>query len=467
LAEARKGTKKFEWDVYFFIPENLRIHERTYAKSAIYEDLQSYVRYAVPRAALDEILGAPLDRLRRSLTEGSGAARELRLFACLVRGAGVRADHAITELLDQSDADTAHVSETALRLVQTCRLLSTEFRNALRAMPKDVAQRDRTLVETAELVDEDVSRVIETLLASLAIELRRRQSTRKAASAVASAAVEQARYRKEAGLGGVGHAGASKREVEHLEFRRHVLKRFTSSVLWLSMEVRQAATMVKQGFYALAAAAAMAFAVAAALWTGADPYGSGNLWAWVAAVVLAYAGKDRLKALLQARFKRLLAKRFPDRRWHIRDRERNVEVGRVQERAAFVDEGDLPAEVYEARIPDPRPVHYDARPERILWHQKTVTFRPERVKTADDRFDAITEIFRLNVSRWLEHTDDPKRKIVFADPEDWHVYSAVAPRVYNISVVYRLRTPEHQEAEWRRLRVVVTRKGIQRLDEVS
>ena len=106
-------------------------------------------------------------------------------------------------------------------------------------------------------------------------------------------------------------------------------------------------------------------------------------------------------------------------------------------------------------------------PETVLWHHKTVALSPARLQKADNRFHTVTEIFRLNVNGWLDHTDDPKRKIVFADPDDWNIYSAVASRVYNIAVVYRLKTPNSKDAPWRRIRVVVTRKGIIRIDRVE
>jgi hypothetical protein len=43
--------------------------------------------------------------------------------------------------------------------------------------------------------------------------------------------------------------------------------------------------------------------------------------------------------------------------------------------------------------------------------------------------------------------------------------TASAPRVYNIAVVYRLRRDGHA-APWHRVRVVVSRKGIRRLDAI-
>ena len=111
------------------------------------------------------------------------------------------------------------------------------------------------------------------------------------------------------------------------------------------------------------------------------------------------------------------------------------------------------------------PFEESARPERVLWHHKTVTVHGEDVAAADARLTALTEIFRLNVRRWLDHTDDPNRKIVFADPSDRQIYSAVAPRVYNIAIVYRLRE-RGVDAPWHRIRVVVTRKGIRRIDRI-
>ena len=54
----------------------------------------------------------------------------------------------------------------------------------------------------------------------------------------------------------LGAATASERRIEHLEFRRHVLKRFTSSVLWLTLDVRERNRWIEHTFYAVAAAQA-------------------------------------------------------------------------------------------------------------------------------------------------------------------------------------------------------------------
>ncbi len=284
---------------------------------------------------------------------------------------------------------------------------------------------------------------------------------------IESAALEQARYRQQTGIGGVGRMSMKRREVEALEFRRHVLKRFTSSVLWLSPEVQPAAVWVREMLFAIAASIAMAFAIAAAFWNGFEIEGSRWI-TWVLAAVVAYAIKDRLKAILQTLFTSVLARHFPDRRWRIKDRERELTLGTMQEQSGFVPFSRLPADVLSARrMTRLHPLEEKARPETVLFHKKQVSIRSDRVRSADPRFSALTEIFRLDLARWLAHTDDPKREIVFADPEAGTIGSAEAPRVYNIAVVYRVRHPDQESAPWRRLRVVVTRKGIRRIEQIA
>ena len=56
--------------------------------------------------------------------------------------------------------------------------------------------------------------------------------------------------------------------------------------------------------------------------------------------------------------------------------------------------------------------------------------------------------------------------MVFADPEDPLVYQVSTRRVYNINVVYRLRGANEDAAAWHRIRVVVSRKGLERIDTI-
>jgi hypothetical protein len=462
--DREKRTIVYEWEAFFFVPESLRLDQKTYDKQDIYSDLQSYVRFAVPEIAFGELGGEPLDELKKEIAKGDAreTMNELRLYACLVRAAGVQAERAIAQALESPARRSTALAATA-RMVTDARRVTTALRETLSTVPMN----DDSLATAASWIDEDVSRLVETLLGSLAVRLKEAEAPPNLIQTVVDAAVEEARYRADRGLDGVGRVHADKREVEHLEFRRHVLKRFTSSVLWLRPEVREGARIVLEVMYALAAGVAMAFAVAATLLQG-NPMDSERIWMWAAIAVLAYIGKDRMKASLQQIFHSVVARHFPDRRWRIRDRERDVVLGKVDEQSGFVPFREVPEPVLaKRRTTRKHPLEEEARPERVLWHKKTVKLSNERCAAADPRFDALTEIFRLDLRRWLAHTDDPKRKIVFADPDEKRVCSAVAPRVYNIGVVYRLRAKDDDRAAWHRIRVVVTRKGIRRIDRIG
>lgn len=102
----------------------------------------------------------------------------------------------------------------------------------------------------------------------------------------------------------------------------------------------------------------------------------------------------------------------------------------------------------------------------MLWHRKDVSIDAQAVASEDDRVDAIREILRLDLRHWLAHTDDPKRRVVFADPDTGEIFTAMAPRVYNLGIVYRLRKKGDEHAGWHRVRVVVTRKGLRRIDPI-
>jgi hypothetical protein len=207
----------------------------------------------------------------------------------------------------------------------------------------------------------------------------------------------------------------------------------------------------------------MAFAIATALWNG-PIQGRGELGAWLLVAVLGYAAKDRIKASLQNAAGKLLSNRFADRRWRIRDRN-DAQLGYMDERSGFASFEDLPEDVLGARrITRQHPIEEEARPESVLWHKKSIVIGAEKV---GERYAGLLEVFRADLRRWLVNTDEPKQRVLVADPLRGCIDEVVAPRVYNIAIVYRLKGDGALDARWRRARVVVTRKGILRIEQIA
>lgn len=455
------GDADHVWEAYFFVPKSLRLSRESYSKEDIYRDFQSWVRFAVTRRPLGELARDGVPKLAEALTRDEATAvRELRVFASEVRTALLSARRRIEEVRAANEPDAVEALTRTL-LVRVRELLDAT---------REILPRAKTegAKVAAEWIDEDLSLVAETLLASLSLDLGRKHH--ELAALVAAGAVHEARYRRDHGLEGVGHAKVSKREIEHLEFRRHVLKRFTASALQAEKDVSEAGRFTLQVLYAVAASIAMSFAVVAAAYHGTHANASAfqSPWMWAAVVILAYAGKDRIKATLQNVFASWVAKHLPDRLWKLRSAGSDRVLGTIKERSAFVGKSEIPKPVLATRNSTRQhELEEHARPEEVLWHQKVCRVDADAMRATDGRYAALTEVFRLDLRRWLAHTDDPKQRIVFADPDDAHVYAANAPRVYNLAIVYRLRRAGDESPPWKRIRVIVSRKGIQRIEHVS
>jgi hypothetical protein len=467
----------YGWEAYFFVPDSFRLAQTTYDKRQIYDDLLSYVRLAVPELPFDDLAQrceakdptSWSERLRATLENARGSAdgsvsaraaiRRARVFACMVRASGLEAQRAMLELIDQASTPEEALS-LAARYSGSAKRISTAYRDivatsAAMALPEEI-------IVALRWVDEDLSLFFEALASTASIHLHEKGGRwTEAAAHLACDAVDEARYRRSQDYPSVGAEDASQRLVEHIEFRRHMLKRFTSSVLWLRHEVRDARMWTVHVLYAIAAAVSMAFAVWVTLRaTEMQEY----LTLYFFLLVASYAVKDRLKAILQVKFSSWAERRFPDRAWNIRDTEREDDLGIVTERAGFRDFRKLPPSVINARtLTREHALEEFARPETVLWHEKQVTLEPREEGALPSPM--MTEIFRLNIGSWLAHTDDPTRTITFADPDEGVVCSVTARRVYNLNVVYRLKH-EGGSAPWRRIRVVVSRKGIERIDPI-
>ncbi len=207
----------------------------------------------------------------------------------------------------------------------------------------------------------------------------------------------------------------------------------------------------------------MAFAVVVAVLWG-QPGTTSRLGMWAAVVIVAYMGKDRLKAMLQSVFDSLILKHLPDRRWTVRSPGTSVVLADVTERARFIDRDDLPEDVEAARSESYRDrLEELAGPESVLHHSKTVHVRPDAMATSAPEFQSLTDVMRIDVSRWLVHTDDAKRTVTLADPEAGELFRSKLPRAYDVTVAYRLTSGASPGAPWNVARIVVSRNGIRRV----
>jgi hypothetical protein len=457
------------WDAFYFLPESFRLDATTYPKPELFADVRSYVRFTIPRIELGRVPEEARELARRLTSRSPDEVmRELKLFACSVRTAITEEAQAIIDEVDLEDGNRVTVLVGAFLTAGSGALAA--MRDVLgpqKLRTVSFEQADPEVAKTAAWVDEYLSRVLETALIDIANVVGAADGPEDVTRAAVAAAVDEARYRRSRNEGPVSSADGSIHDLERIERRQHALKRFTSSVLWLDVEIREGYTLALHIFHALAAGIAMAFAVVIAVLYG-QPSVPGRLGLWAAVVVVAYMGKDRLKAILQTVFDSLVATRLPDRRWTVTIPGTSSVVADVTETAGFVDRDAVPDGVDAIR----RVAYRDrlqelAGPESILGHHKTVRLRTEAMRAIAPEFAALTDVMRVDISRWLAHTDDAKRTVTLADPEAGEVFESKLPRAYDVTVVYRLAEANAPDAEWQVARIVVSRNGIRRVASLS
>ena len=447
------------WEAWIFLPQSFRLNDDSYSKPRIGADIQSHIRLSAPELELDNV-PREVDVLVVTIgvADVVDGIDELKLFACRVREAIARETLRVRMLDTDDEIESgaeilADVAESAMRSIRRTLIPAADL-------------ADPSVAETAGWVDEHLSNVLEVAMVKLVKDLSRRKSTAPAAERVKEAAVTEARHRAEARAGLSVSADSSTFELEQVERHRHALKRLTSSVLWLESEVGDARRSAEHALHSIAAGIAMMFAVTAALLYGA-PTDATDLWVWGGLAVLAYMGKDRIKATLQDRFNGFIDRRYPNRKWVVRHGASGAQVAAAEEKYRFVEPGDLPPEVARFRSD----LQSDSLGETleldsILHHRKATTVDAGLTHSIDPRFDSLTEILRVDVARWLTHTDDPSRTVTLADPESGELVKSSLPRAYDVTILHRL-SPTGVETNWSAARVVLSRKGIRRVDQLD
>ena len=240
------------WEAFYFLPESFRLDATTYSKRDLFADFRSYIRFNIPRIELGRVPEEAGELARRLTSRSSDeVVRELKLFASRVRTAiteeaQVLIDEATPEDRDGVSAllsEFVTVSSGALGAIR-------EVLGPQKLRTVSFEKPDPEVAKTLAWVDEYLSRVLETALVGLANVFEAGEGQEDALRRATAAAVDEARYRRSRNEGPVSSSDSSINDLEQIERRQHALKRFTSSVLWLDVQIRDGYTMAQHVFRA-------------------------------------------------------------------------------------------------------------------------------------------------------------------------------------------------------------------------
>jgi len=452
---------KYNVDVYFFIPKSLGISGLNYTKNDFYEDLQSYIRFKTPTFAFEDIanprnMASPLTRLKILLEKDPNRNKlisELKLFACTIR---VSLRNAITTMrrkIKQQNLDDLkqELEETCSGLV-TCLSKLRELKEALEktGVHSDVLTAFRHVEEFVCIsVDGLLNSFHNSVLASsIGTEL-----TNQIEDIIKPIIISEYKYRKE--LGYVTYEVGSDNEL--FLYRKGFLKKVVNSILFLDTHTQEGLYAARDFIFAIAAGIAMIIATVVTIWAGLK-YGSTSI-PFVLAIVIGYMAKDRIKDWCKLIFSNKMTRWLSDYKTKILDPETEKNIGICKHAFSFITEKKVPKDIMEMRRHN-TPSDFWV-PEDIIKYEKDVFISPRPILKAHKRMRDVTDIMRFNIHRFLERMDEAYELRKAIVPETGQVQEFKCARVYHINMVLKL------EDEMKRIRLVMNKNGIVRVEEVT
>ncbi|MDD4003980.1 MAG: hypothetical protein PHW69_02110 [Elusimicrobiaceae bacterium] len=482
-----KRENKYRVEMYFFVPKALNITPATYSKQAFYSSTQRFIRFKTPKMRLDMVMDqlnslSPLFRVRQALpgllnntADDAAVCRvvdEIKLLGCTVKGyvrdfskfliAEVRA-------LNASPQD-CHVRISSVEeYVEDFVGDSKEFISSIRALRGELANPviPEKLRSAYAFFDEFLSLTMVEYFSELLKVIRgaaHRDAFMESDKAINAFIRAQDNYRKTMGYPSIVGDG---RDNEILIYRRGVLKKFISSVLHLQIETSEWEGTY-QVLFGLSAGAAMLFTLLVMIF--AQSRWAFNSVPFVLFAVTSYIFKDRIKDWLKAWFAKNWTRWIADRQHQIKDPYLKERIGTFKEAFSFLAERKVPSYIRSRRnIDNITSIDEEGKPEMVLKYEKEVILYPDRMVKKDERTRDLNDIFRFNVLPFLAQADDPYTSCLHLNQNTNEVENVLCARVYHVNVVTQYITYDaegEQQVRFERVRLVLDREGIKRLEEV-
>jgi hypothetical protein len=509
-AETEERPKTYQVDIYFFIPRSMGVTSDTFPRDRFFAGLTHYLRVQTPELSwreatavetwsipvADRYFEVHLETLKRQRLAPL-VTQEVRLFGCLIysqykllqvdllrvtrRGSRRARERFRDKLENELAALGALIDKYRERYVRRVRrdplLLDDDVKRAFLLVDEYISyRRESALIKLRRMLEKDGaldSSDLEAVLSStLAAEVAYRREQQSHA------------FYDRGDLGDSKTVEAALRETHY--YRLGLLKKYVSEVLFLQMTTVRKDKLYKNLIGAFGAALAATWATLAQLQTAqmmVNGRGDNSLRLMVVLLlgIVAYVFKDRIKELTKEYFNEKMKHRIPDFEQifhynHIDETGRTVRdsVGSSREYLRYLGREALPPEVAYMREVGHRAEIEPERKETIIHYCKKMRFDLDTFRNGLRNVRRVHDVVRFDVSEFLNKLSDPKKMLSYYEP-DKGIVTLEAPKVYHLNVVYRYSVwsreedeeePKRLELEMERIRLILNKKGIVRIEEV-
>lgn len=460
---------------YFFFPQTLGINYTTYPPSEFYRRIQNYIRLRTPEFTPKALLEDPASPLsiidtifenkhwldnaqtRRRLTD------QFKFLRAVLRRCLILSLRRQWRKLSGAQANGAEAIACMFRHhLATVETILEHYRKHGPCIAH--LRADAELLEAYRLTDEALSLVVEENLLQAMVLAQQHDSPlvhEAVQNQIARHIQREIDYRQQNNYKSIL---SFQSDNEQYLYRVSALKKYTSSVLYLSASVSREGATAEHLLFAIVAGISMIFTTIVAFYVQLQ-YGTFTFPVFIALVV-GYMFKDRIKELGRNLSLRFLHNYFYDRRINIHTLQDAQRLGRMREKTVFLKADELPARIVEERNQGVISViDNGAQGEEVLCYTRDVTLHTsafQQIYKDGPPITGVADILRLDVRPFLHKMDDPIEKRLGLDGD--RLRSAKCAKVYYISIVsvYTVGGTKEQVIS-QRVRVTLNRKGLVRL----
>ena len=487
--------KNYSIEAYFFIPKNIGISSFNYTKSQFYSDLHSNIRFKTPDMTFNDvndesniysplrILKVNLDKLKKNPNEEMNivAINEAKLFGCLISGFLKEGTKQIRKLISQAtyyknttnSVNFVKVVEKeikifivdTLKIYEKYRVIRTEYEKEFAA---------KSVITNLKLVDEFITYRFENSISSIYTEIDTLSNLKSIdcksiMDYITSIANNESDYRIAQGF--IYFKNSTSVNYEYYAYRFSAIKKHVFQVLYLDVshirnekKYRNMVSMIGAAFAALMYLPAQALLIV----------NTSASFSVFFMIVLAYMFKDRVKEISREiildKVLDKFHKYFPDNDLIIQDstnaNSSKSHIGKCKEFVRFLKKEKVRKEVMKIRNYDHVVNIDEERQEDVIYYRKDVKLNFKKIMNSHYRRNNIKDIIRFNINEFLDKLDNATGKINFYDMEKNIFTSLKAPKVYHINIIFRYNSDNANEPVFQRIRVILDKNGIVRIEEV-
>lgn len=463
-----KNKNHYDLNIYLVSPFTLDINNNTYSRNQILSDIHIYTRYTIYETSLAELIHrkneqSPLRRVETLIQKGreytaSNMDRINYEFRILANVFLYQLDQQETYFRERINdgVSSKEIKPEVILLTENLDNLICRFRDLNDQIDQEPVPSPIQIGYS--LADESISLSIERVLFPLLNLFNDREGS-LGKKKIKQLLKKEMTYRK-----GLGYAiienNPGPLELEKRVYRESILKKWAQSVNYMDKKGSTINKSTSELLAAIAAAIAMSFAVLATVY--ANRFFVIYSLPWIVVAIFSYSLKDRIKEALRTIFKRLLPRMISDRTDNLYDMLINKPIGRARLTVEHKKGRDLSPELTRwYKRGDSR--FLSILPQgNILNYRRQISLNNSLLRKYHTRMTSITEVFRINLEKFVKNMDDPDKDLWFFNGDV--PTKAIGTRVYKLKFAVQI-SQDGKEIETFYSHVFMDQNGIIRVEK--